>query len=393
MNMLRDLSNADVLAAAEQALARAWGRSVQIRDVEMLSDEERRNLILRGNAVPAGDHGRSIIIKATRSTNYDPAAENAFEELGLIKEWAAMCFLAARAPRRGHGATMLAGDTRLGILVFEDLGAALDSLVGPLLHGSWQEAQRALIAYASALGRLHADAAGCSEEHARALLADFPAIRRAAPDRLRRLEKSAASIRDRIGGEPPQDELAQIARRLEQPGTWLSLVHGDPCPDNALISAQRIHLIDFEFAMPGHALLDAVYWRMGFPTCWCAGRVPDSIAAQVEAAYRAEIGLVMAGASNDAIFALESAFMAAAWLLRSLAARLEAAWNDDSRWGIASVRSRLLWYLEVTIRMTEESDILPGFRSVARIWLVDLRNRWPSTATLGLYPAFDIHSG
>jgi hypothetical protein len=31
---------------------------------------------------------------------------------------------------------------------------------------------------------------------------------------------------------------------------------------------------------------------------------------------------------------------------------------------------------------------LPMFRSVARGWLADLRNRWPSTDPLGLYPAF-----
>jgi hypothetical protein len=304
-----------------------------------------------------------------------------------------MSFLAARAPARGHGATMLAGDATHGILVFEDLGAGLDSLVVPLLHGSSQQAQCALIAYASALGRLHADTANCSEQHARALRADFPAVRRPASGRHDRLARSAAKVRDQIGGDLPEDELAQIAQRLEQPGAWLSLMHGDPCPDNALISAGRVHLIDFEFAMPGHALLDAVYWRIGFPTCWCAGRIPEPIAAQVEAAYRAEAGLTIAGASNDAIYRTESAHMAAAWLLGSLAWRLEAGLNDDGTWGIASIRSRLLWYLEATIGMTEQADILPGLRSIARMWLADLRNRWPSTGTLGLYPAFDLDAG
>jgi len=61
-------------------------------------------------------------------------------------------------------------------------------------------------------------------------------------------------------------------------------------------------------------------------------------------------------------------------------------------WGIASIRSRLLWYLEATIRMTEDADILPGFRSVARKWLDHLGDRWPSTGTLGLYPAFDVRA-
>jgi hypothetical protein len=392
MNGLRDLDRKDVLAAAEAALAKAMGGTVRIQDVEMLSGEQRRNLILRGKAIRAGGQDRSIIIKATRSTSYDPTAENAFADSGLIKEWAATAFLSARAPARGHGATLLAGDAAHGILVFEDLGAGLGSMVEPLLHGSPQEAQRALIAYASALGRLHADAADCAQEHARALHMDFPAIRRPAPRHRAALETSAAKVGERIGGLPPDEELAQIARRLDEPGVWLSLVHGDPCPDNALMSADRVRLIDFEFARPGHALLDAVYWRMGFPTCWCAGRVPDSIAAQAEAAYRAEVGLVVGEALNDTAFRLETAFMAAAWLLESLDWRLDAALKDDGVWGIASIRSRLLWYLEATIRMTEDADILRGFRSVARKWLDQLRDRWPSTGTLGLYPAFDVRA-
>jgi hypothetical protein len=75
-------------------------------------------------------------------------------------------------------------------------------------------------------------------------------------------------------------------------------------------------------------------------------------------------------------------------LLWSFAWLLDAGLKEDGRLGIASIRSRLLWYLEATITMTEAADILPNFRSLARQWLVDLRNRWPLTHPLSLYPAF-----
>jgi hypothetical protein len=88
----------------------------------------------------------------------------------------------------------------------------------------------------------------------------------------------------------------------------------------------------------------------------------------------------------------EMAFAVAACLLRSLAWRLDTGLKDDETWGIASIRSRLLWYLEVTITLTEAADVLPNFRAAARAWLVDLWNRWPSTHPLSLYPAFQTEA-
>jgi Ser/Thr protein kinase RdoA (MazF antagonist) len=388
MSELRDLDQKHVVTAAEAALTTSIGETVRIRDIETLSDEHRRNLILRGNAVRAGAQDRPIIIKATRSRSYDPTAESAFEDSGLVKEWAATAFLSAQAVARGHGASLLAADTTHGLLIFEDLGAGLDSLVEPLLRGRPDQAERALLAYASALGRLHADTAGNIAEHDLALRAGFPAVHRRELRHYAQLEQTAVKLCERLGGLSPHDELAQIAQRLDQPGVWLGLVHGDPCPDNAILRTDRVHLIDYEFAEPGHILLDAVYWRIGFPTCWCAGRIPDAVAARAEAAYQAELGVILGSAPGDTTFQSEMAFMAAAWLLRSLAWRLDAGLKEDDMWGIASIRSRLLWYLEVTITMTEAADILPMLRSVARGWLVDLRVRWPSTHPLGLYPSF-----
>jgi hypothetical protein len=62
---------------------------------------------------------------------------------------------------RGHGAALLAGDVSRCFLIFEDLGTDLSSFVEPLLKGTADEAERALSLYATALGRLHADAADC----------------------------------------------------------------------------------------------------------------------------------------------------------------------------------------------------------------------------------------
>ncbi|TMJ00053.1 MAG: hypothetical protein E6G97_20950 [Alphaproteobacteria bacterium] len=388
VNALRDLDQAKVITAAAAALATTFGEAVDIRNVRVLSSAERRNLILRGIAIRDSGQDRSIIIKATRSGAYDPTAADAFDEFGLVREWVATAFLSAQAPARGHGALFLAGDVQHGVLVFEDLGAELDSLVGPLLHGKSDAAERALMAYALALGRLHADTVTNIVEHGRALQTCFPAASRNPPRDNSRLEEIAVQVCNRIGGAPPRGDVAQIAKRLDEPGIWNGLVHGDPCPDNALLQNSHVRLIDYEFAGPGHVLLDAAYWRIGFPTCWCAGRIPDPIVARVEAAYRSQLGAVLGSEVNDTVFHSEMALMAAVWLLRRLAMHLDTGLKEDRMWGIASIRSRLLWYLDVTIAMTEAAEVLPEFRSVARAWSAELRTRWPSSGLLSLYPAF-----
>jgi hypothetical protein len=281
----------------------------------------------------------------------------------------------------------LAGDVEAGILVFEDLGAGLRSLVDPLLRGTAEDAERALMSYATALARLHGDAVGCRDAHHETFQSIF------GPGRARcplgwRVENDVKFIVDRIGQDPPTSELELLSSRLCDPGPWLSLVHGDPCPDNALLVDGRIRLIDYEWARPSHALLDGIYWRMGFPTCWCAGRTPVDMCARVDAVYRAELAHAIPLALEDTAYRTEVAHMSAVWLFTCLSWRLDDALEGDESWGIWSIRGRLLWYLEAVIEMTDAAKALPGINQAARKWLSNLRGRWPDAKPLGFYPAF-----
>jgi hypothetical protein len=191
-----------------------------------------------------------------------------------------------------------------------------------------------------------------------------------------------------IGGAPPANELKLLSLRLSDPGPWSSLAHGDPCPDNSLIVDRRVRLIDYEFARPSHALLDGIYWKIGFPTCWCAGRVPADVESRIDARYRAELASAIPLVQDDAAYSTELAYMAAVWLFTCLSWRLDEALKSDARWGIWSIRGRLLWYLEAVIEMTNAAGVLPGINQVATSWLLELKTCWPDAAPLGLYPAF-----
>jgi hypothetical protein len=387
MSELRSVNIQEVLALAEGALSKISVRVVRLDDVEVLSNDNRRNFIARAVAHYDDGDTRRVILKSTRSPTYDHTAENVLQTSGLAKEWVACALLAAYAHDRGHGSTLLAGDVTSGIMVFEDLGAGLTSLVDPLLNGSAEDAEHALKLYATALGRLHSDTADCRDAHYEMFQSIFGSDRpRGRPEW--RVEKEAQLVAKMIGGSPPISELELLSSRLVDPGPWLTLIHGDPCPDNSLLVDQRVRLIDYEFAQPSHALLDGAYWRIGFPTCWCAGRVPVDVAARVEASYRAELGKTIAVALDDTAYDIELTYMSTVWLFRSLSWRLGQALEDDEKWGIWSIRGRLLWYLEAIIRQTDAANVLPGINEAAQGWLSELRRRWPDTTPLGLYPAF-----
>jgi hypothetical protein len=387
MDELQIVDVQDVTARAAAALSGASGCMVRLDKVEPLSNDRRRNFVARARASYDDGRVRSVIIKATRSWRYDPAADDALEASGVVREWAATAYILARAPGRGHGAALLAGDVSRGLLVFEDLGANPASLVDPLLKGTAAEAEHALTLYANALARLHADTADCLESHHATFQSIFGAGRPRRPPGWR-VEKQADFIVERLGGPPPASELELLSARLSDPGPWRSLIHGDPCPDNALIVSGSMRLIDYEFARPSHGLLDGVYWRIGFPSCWCAGRIPAEVAIRIDDVYRAEIGRAMPLALDDAAYRVELAYMAAIWLFTCLSWRLEEALTENSTWGIWSIRGRLLWYLRAVIEMAASANVLPGINAAAAGWLSQLQHRWPEASPLGLYPAF-----
>jgi aminoglycoside/choline kinase family phosphotransferase len=384
----RVFSADDAVAAASAALSRAWGEAVGIEAVLSFGDDDRRNLVLRAQAVQGAAAPRPIIIKATRAADHDASAANAYQVSGFVKEWVATRYLSRHAPGHSSGPNLLAYDLAHGVLVYDDLGDGLQSLVGPLLHGTAQEAEQALTAYAEALAALHRATVGCRVDHAAVLLEGFPAAVIPPPGH-RWIEDVARVPHALLGGAFPDDEVGLIWQHLTQPGCWQVLVHGDPCPDNVLLTADnRAVLIDFEFSRPSHALYDAAYWRMGFPTCWCAGTVPDEVSARIDRAYRAAVADAVAPAGDDEAFRVESAIIDAAWMLGNLAWLLEGALAEDGMWGRAANRSRILTYLDRAIRSAEAADMMPHLRMLAATWRDQLRGRWPDATSLAPFPAF-----
>ena len=184
-------------------------------------------------------------------------------------------------------------------------------------------------------------------------------------------------------------ELQGMYERVEQPGAFSALLHHDLCPDNMFFIGDDVRLFDFEGARFGHALIDATYARILFPTCWCCNRIPQPVVVKMEAAYRAELIRGCPTAADDRLFTQAlgdvCGFSMLEWLRHWSSPTTSL---EDRQWGLASIRTRVLARLEAFINTATEFDLLPHLRHVAGQLLAMLQARWSEVEPMPLYPAF-----
>ena len=380
-----------IVAAAERVLAKTLARDVRLADVTRVSDEGRRNLLLRCHDV-SGPAPGSFSVKKVVADSYDPDDATSWDTRRFFSDWAGAEFLSAalsvpRTPR------FFGGDRAMGFFVLEDLGEHR-SLVEPLLEEDAASAERALLAFSECLGSVHAATIGRAAAFETLVHRLHPDSGMGAPalegfsDRVNALQTTLEGMGVRVH-TGFADDVAAVVRAIERPGPFLAYTHGDPCPDNVFWTGAALRLIDFEFGGLGHALTDAAYARMLFPSCWCANRLPDELVARMESSYRAELIKGCPEAQDDRAFEAALASVCGAWLLSSLSRSLTRAMEADSTWGIATLRQRVLARLEAFIATAEAFDQLPALRGMAAQMLGILEKAWPDTPSLAFYPAFN----
>jgi hypothetical protein len=380
-----------VLTGAARVLSTALGRHVRLGDALQLTEEGRRNVVLRCRNLSGGVPS-SVIIKKVVMENYSPDDIASWDIRRFLSDWVGAQFVSAIPGDPRYCPRVYGGDYALGFFIVEDLGHHR-SLVEPLLEEKADSAEKVLLTFSARLGALHAATIGHAETFEGLFTAISPKVRAQAQDipgvdeRIKQLQACLDRV-DVSAGTAATRELEDVFEAIEKPGPFRSFIHGDPCPDNVLLIGDELRLIDFEFCSFGHALMDGSYGRMMFPTCWCANRLPDALVSQMEAVYRAELVKGCPEAQEDRVF--ESAIVTACafWLFSTLSRHLGSALESDRTWGIATMRQRLLARLEAFIRVAEEFNHLPGMRDVADRVHEVLDKLWAGTDPLPLYPAF-----
>ena len=372
---------AEETSAAESVLGDAWGTRVTVLTAEKVWG---RSHIVRLRL--ADD--RSVVLKRHRTENFGGRDRSFGAELAALEFLNGM--ETAVAPR------LFGADPGAGILVMEDLGPGA-SLAHSLLARDRGRAEADLVAYARALGSMHAWSSGRSDQFAeiRARLG-LPAS--AGPQWLGAVtggKDSFLAVAGRLGGPPAGgvgEEIDSLTELLRGNG-YVGLVHSDPCPDNTRIADGECRIFDFETSGWGPVALDAAYLLAPFPSCWCFAHLPAEAAVPALRAYREayrearqvpDAGAVL-GADWDT--ALTAAL--AGWVVFRGTAIGEAL-DEDGEWGTTTMRPRLLAWLRSFTGAAERAGVLPRLRVCAEALHERLSARWPEAAVPD-YPALAGH--
>ncbi|MEU3481649.1 phosphotransferase [Streptomyces sp. NPDC033754] len=297
-----------------------------------LLDSSPRSRVWR---VRLADGSRVIVKQVT-----DEGDEAADADTRFAREVAGLR-LAGRASGPAVAPAVLATDPSSRVMVLEhldDLGRTDDWMPG----------------YAEALARLHA-LTGPADAGA------LPAWSGPTAADAESFLALARALDVPVPAEVP-DELAALLDRLD-PAPHHALLHGDPCPGNDLRGADGVRFVDFERAALGNGLVELAYFRIAFPTCWCALSVATAPLAEVEDVYRTTWrGLTGKDVPGD------PADVCAGWLIqgdalverahRGTVDQLARVPTEDFEWGNASARERLVHRLGVVADMTRDHDHL-----------------------------------
>jgi aminoglycoside phosphotransferase (APT) family kinase protein len=340
--------------AAEALLAGVWGPGTSVRAAEPIWD---RSHVVRLHLAT----DRSVVMKKRADNDSFGSELAALEYLNGMPE--------PVAPR------LLGADADAGILLMEDLGPGA-SLADSLLTGDRSRVREDLVSYARALGAMHAWSMRRPKDPSLGTPPWPGAVARGKDALL----GAAASL-----GLPAADagtEVDQLSVMLNETG-YHGLVHGDACPDNVRFLDGRCRIFDFEHSGWGAVVLDASYLLAPFPSCWCFGRLPASVAAPAMSAYRRRLQAAAIDLGPSWDVAMTAAL--GAWIL-ARGDMIARALEEDSQWGTTTIRPRLLTWLHSFTSAAGQSGVLPGLRVLAGELRERLSARWPETV-IADYPA------
>ena len=396
----------DLLEAVTKSLEDYFGLEVTIQDVKFLSEPDRRNRIARLFLSTNNCDTRSVIFKQSLS---DKNQETTDEDIlaRFARDFTGLKFL--NGSDINHSIPKFLGASQsFRFILLEDLGDTHISLVDSLTKSDPDKAIAALKRFTKSLAHFHMASYGRLQEYDELLVSAHPK-RETLEDRIKWNEEDLIpkleGVCDILGipctNEVKQEAIDVIKMSLS-PGDFYVLTHGDICPDNVFDHEDKdeLQLIDFEWVRPGSGLLDATYFRMNFPTCWCAKALPEEVILELESLYRKTIVSKIGAGLDDSKYNVNYVAACGFWLLSSMSFALrimdkDECWSSgpvpaDSLWKQEEnlARPRFISRLQAFIKVSKEHNMLPHLRKAAEQMLAHAYEKWDDARPLDLYPAF-----
>ena len=277
------------LAAAERLLSRRTGATIVLADPEDLGGSDRSVVARARVARNPFSLPRTLVVKHYRDEP-SPGRPDPFPF-----EVASAQLFTSMSPELRPSPVLIAHDPASRLLVMEDLGRSstlADKLFGP----DGAAAQRCLLSWAGALGRMQAATAGREK--------DFGALLRRLGERAWRDPMAdearaafagvAGLLRDELGvvATPAAIQEAHDTARLLGGTRYRAFSPSDTCPDNNLVTSRGVRFVDFEWGCFRDIVLDAAYFRVPFPGCEASFALPPGMADTLLATWRNEIATV-----------------------------------------------------------------------------------------------------
>jgi hypothetical protein len=301
--MVRDLGDFPrpvlaALAAAERLLTRRSGAAVVLADPEDLGGSDRSVVARARLARNPFSLPRTIVVKHYLGAPAPDRPDPFHYEV-------ASCQLFTALPAEGRPSPVLiAHDPQSRLLVLEDLGRSstlADKLFGP----DPAAAQRNLLSWARALGRMQAATAGRER--------DFGALLRRLGERAWRdpvaedarlaLAKGPSLLSEALGVNASSAAVleAHETARLLGGTRYRAFSPSDTCPDNNLVTSRGVRFVDFEWGCFRDVALDAAYFRVPFPGCEASFALPPGMADAMFGAWRNEVTAVWPDLDDPAV--------------------------------------------------------------------------------------------
>jgi hypothetical protein len=181
--------------------------------------------------------------------------------------------------------------------------------------------------------------------------------------------------------EDALDDLRMLPTTLDDPRHEV-LSPADTCPDNNVLTPERMHLIDFEHAELRHRAWDVAYLRAPWPSCWCAWRIPEDAGEAAVATYREAAG----GAASEPDFLADLELATLGWQAMTPAWFLGGALAGDDSDAAPRRPSRRAFVLH-RLTAVATNDTRPALAAMATDLCSELRDRW-GEVPLEMAPAF-----
>ncbi|WP_433684310.1 phosphotransferase family protein [Nocardia sp. CA-119907] len=302
---------AEVVSAAQQLLTKRMGAPVKLSDPMELSGSGRTTVLRVRVSENAFSLPRTLIVKQVRGSAADRTTGGlapgvASIDSAFLREAVSYQFTTALSREQRPGAYLIAHSLPDRLLVLSDLGDN-SRMTQVLQSGAEPVTRNGLMAFAQALGRMHAATVGREADFV-ALLRRVDVVHRV--DGIAQQAEAAISevpgmLQRELGIEVPGEIAERIVRgnRLFSAGRFRAFSPSDLCPDNVILNEEGARFLDYEWGGYRDATLDIAYALVSCPGCLCDFELSRERAKQMVEAWRAEVVGVWPALADDAVLA------------------------------------------------------------------------------------------